>query len=442
MSESVSSELLEKVRQQFDTAPYPEKPLDHSPSDAFNFLFVHSLATPFYLRDQRVVSTAGKVILDAGCGSGYKALALAIANPNSQIVGIDLSEKSVEIARQRLAFQGFTNAEFHTLAIEDLPNLGLTFDYINCDEVLYLLPEALVGLQAMKAVLKPSGILRANLHSALQRMFYYRAQTIFRKLGLMDQNPGAEEIDQVRVMFQTLRDDTVLKRNTWSEQWVNDLEYQRANFLLQGDRGITIPELFNLLQAADLEFVSMVNWRHWQLPGLFQQPDHLPTLLAQALPHLSQAQQLQLYELLHPTHRLLNFWCTHPGQTQSVSTLSTWTEADWQAARVHLHPCLQAEKIKADLLAALAGQQSFPLGQYLYYATNTDLSLESHLAACLLPLWDGPQAIATLIDRYHQLHAVDPITLEPVTLEQATQQIQRLLTQLEQSLYVLIEKAG
>ncbi len=47
--------------------------------------------------------------------------------------------------------------------------LGLEFDYINADEVLYLLPDIVEGLKAMKAVLKPEGIIRTNLHSSFQR---------------------------------------------------------------------------------------------------------------------------------------------------------------------------------------------------------------------------------------------------------------------------------
>jgi hypothetical protein len=41
---------------------------------------------------------------------------------------------------------------------------------------LYLMPDPAIALAAMKAVLKPDGIIRANLHSALQRLSFYRAQ--------------------------------------------------------------------------------------------------------------------------------------------------------------------------------------------------------------------------------------------------------------------------
>jgi ubiquinone/menaquinone biosynthesis C-methylase UbiE len=189
--ENQNAESLEKIRQQFETGPYPRVPLEKSCKDNYNRLFFQNYLTPFYLRNQKVIDTKGKIILDAGCGAGYKALALAEANPGAKIVCIDISEQSLKIAEERLKFHGFSdNIEFHVLSIEDLPSLGMQFDYINCDDVLYLLPEPAIGLRAMKSVLKPEGIIRANLHNSLNRVYYYRAQEMFKMMGLMDENPG------------------------------------------------------------------------------------------------------------------------------------------------------------------------------------------------------------------------------------------------------------
>src|SRR4028119_1710232 len=154
------SELIEKIRQQFDNAPYPRIPLETSPKNNYQTLYLHHLVTAYYIRNQKVIETEGKVILDAGCGSGYKSLILAEANPGAKIVGIDLSEESVKLARHRLEYHGFENAEFHVLSIEDLPKLGLEYDYINSDEVLYLLPDINAGFKILKSVLKSQGIIQ------------------------------------------------------------------------------------------------------------------------------------------------------------------------------------------------------------------------------------------------------------------------------------------
>lgn len=132
---------LEKMRQQFDEAPYPNVPLEECANkDDLNLLYFHNLITAFYVRNQQVISTEGKLILDAGCGTGYTSLTLATANPGAKIVGVDLSPASVDLAQKRFAYHGLDNAEFFAISIEELPSLGMQFDYINADEVLYLLP--------------------------------------------------------------------------------------------------------------------------------------------------------------------------------------------------------------------------------------------------------------------------------------------------------------
>ena len=106
---SSASDLLDKIRQQFDASPYPRVPLDQSPKNNPNLLYIHNLMTPYYLRNQKVIETKGKVILDAGCGAGYKSLVLAEANPGAKFVGVDISKESIKLARQRLEHHGFYN---------------------------------------------------------------------------------------------------------------------------------------------------------------------------------------------------------------------------------------------------------------------------------------------------------------------------------------------
>ena len=348
-------ELREKIRQQFDTGPYPRLPLERSPKNEANLLYYHNLVNPYYLRNQKVIETKGKIILDAGCGSGSKSLVLAEANPGAKIVGVDISEKSVELARQRLHHHGVDNTEFHVISIEDLPQLGLEFDYINCDEVLYLFPDPSVGLQAMKSVLKPEGILRANLHSSLQRVYYYRAQEVFKMMGLMDENPEELEIELVREFMNSLKNQVELKAITWNQNLETSEETILMNLLFQGDRGFTIREMFSALRTAELEFISMVNWRQWNLMDLFKEQDleNLPVFLAMSLPEIPVEEWLHLFELLRPVHRLLDFWCGHPNQSQSFVPVAEWTLSDWQEAQVHLQPQVRMLELQEELVRCI-----------------------------------------------------------------------------------------
>ncbi|NJK39022.1 MAG: class I SAM-dependent methyltransferase [Oscillatoriales cyanobacterium RM1_1_9] len=431
-------ELLDKIRQQFDSAPYPRIPLEQSPKEDYQSLYIHNLVTPYYLRNQKVISTEGKVILDAGCGSGYKSLVLAEANPGARIVGIDISEESVKLAQQRLEYHGFTNCEFHVLKIEDLPKLGLEFDYVNADEVLYLLPDIVAGLKAMQAVLKPAGIIRSNLHCAFQRADYFRAQKMFELIGLMDESPNEVAIELARETLKSLKDAVLVKQQTQNQR-MDSNEGMVANCLLVGDKGFTIPDLFNALRMADLEFISMVNWRYWELTDLFKSMDDLPAFLAIGLAEASTQEKLYLYELLHPINRLLDFWCGHPKVAQPLTEISTWTDTDWHHVQVHLHPQVGQEKAREQLVECLNTHRPFVISQYVQLPALTSINLESIQAASLLPLWDGPQPFSVLVDRWQKIQPFHPLTLEPTTHVIAFKQMKALLIGIEAFLYAFLE---
>ncbi len=356
-----ASELQEKIRQQFDFGPYPRIPIDRSPKKQLSLLYFHNLVTPYYLRNHQVINSDQKVILDAGCGTGYGTLTLAEANPGAKIIGIDISEQSLDLARKRLSHYGFDEAEFHQLSVYDLPSAGWEFDYINCDELLYLFPDPAVALKAMKAVLKPQGIIRSNLHSKHQRSLYFRAQEVFQLMGLTDHNPEEMEIEIAIETMKALKNTVDLKARTWKSKYEEEegKHTMLMNYLLQGDKGYTMSDLFAGLRAANLEFINMVNWRKWDLMSLFKEPDNLPVFLAMSLPDISVEDRLHLFELLHPVHRLLDFWCGHPEQGQSFTPISEWTLSDWQKAKVHLHPQLNIPDVKQDMLKAITELQPF-----------------------------------------------------------------------------------
>lgn len=85
-------------------------------------------------RDRRIV--------ELGCGTGRLA-PLLVANGVAQYTGYDISPRAIELARQRATAQGIAGkAEFHALAIEDLPvndadivfSLGL-FDWLTLGQI-------------------------------------------------------------------------------------------------------------------------------------------------------------------------------------------------------------------------------------------------------------------------------------------------------------------
>ncbi|MDX2254569.1 MAG: methyltransferase domain-containing protein [Pseudanabaenaceae cyanobacterium bins.39] len=430
---------LERIRQQFDSSPYPRIPLEQSPKDNIYQLYIHNLVTAFYRCDRQVIDPTNKLILDAGCGSGYKSLILAEANPKSKIIGVDISPESVHLAKQRLAYHGFNNAEFYCLSIEELSDLEYQFDYINCDETLYLMPDPAIALSAMKSVLKPDGLIRANLHSALQRSSFYRSQKVFRKMGLMDSDIGELELETVIETMQALKDNVNLKVQTWDASFLGESGKEKilTNQLLQEDKGFVIADLFAFLKSAELEFASMVNWRDWNIRELFKDPDNLPLVWEMSLPDTSIEDQLQMYELINPVHRLLDFWCGHSHQSNQIIPFEDWNESDKHSARVYLHPQLQTSRFRTDLQSCVMQCRTVNLSQHLSLVKQV-VTIDSAMAICLLPLLDAPQTITTLSEYYLTIKPIHPITLQEQSLAEVLPLVQNTIVDLESLGYLMI----
>lgn len=437
-----SSDLTQKIYEQFNYLPYPESDLKQSPQDNLELLFIHSIITPYYLRYQQKIETKNTVILDAGCGSGWKSLILALANPEAKIIGVDLSEKSIALARQRLEFHGIKDAEFHVLSLDEIESLGIEFDYINCDEVLYLFDQPEVILQKFNSVLKPRGIIRSNLHSYYQRFALFRAQKLFKLMGLLDNNPEDMEVEIASETMKSLKNGVNLKQTTWNQKFEGDnaKEHTLMNYLFQGDKGYTVTDLFEFLRAANLDFLNMTNWRHWEILDLFKDSDNLPVFWELGLAESSQEDCLTFYELLHPIHRLIDFWCVKPNVTEQPISVSNWSKEDWLNSLISLHPLLKSSQIKQELLASIKEYKPFEISRYIKLPTTTPFLIEISLAACLLPLWENSQPLDTLIRQWLKIQPLQLDSLEPKNPALAFTEVTELLTKLELFLYILIEK--
>lgn len=108
---------------------------------------------------------AGKRLLDFGCGSGSSSTTLARMFPAAEVVGIELEETLLDVARARGRFYGFRNLCFHASpAPERLPDGIGSFDFVLLSAVYeHLLPhERRILLPLLWGALKPGGVLFLN----------------------------------------------------------------------------------------------------------------------------------------------------------------------------------------------------------------------------------------------------------------------------------------
>jgi SAM-dependent methyltransferase len=100
----------------------------------------------------------GERVLDVACGSGLvTAPAARAVGPAGEVLGVDLSERMLACARQRLDRLGHANARLARMDAESLEIADASFDVALCSLGLMYLPDPLQALREMQRVLRPGG---------------------------------------------------------------------------------------------------------------------------------------------------------------------------------------------------------------------------------------------------------------------------------------------
>ena len=104
----------------------------------------------------------------AGCGTNL-AGTFSVHFPEAEIVGIDISEASLEHSQDILRQLGSTNCKLHQLPLEEVESLGKRFDFVHCHGVLHHLKSPVKGLKALGSALKPSGAMSLMVYAEYGR---------------------------------------------------------------------------------------------------------------------------------------------------------------------------------------------------------------------------------------------------------------------------------
>jgi ubiquinone/menaquinone biosynthesis C-methylase UbiE len=94
-------------------------------------------------------------VLDVACGTGEFERLLLSEHSTQHIVGIDISEKMLTIAKQKCS--AYPQVEFHTATAKALPFVSNSFDVIVCANSFHYFDEPAAALTEMRRVLKPEG---------------------------------------------------------------------------------------------------------------------------------------------------------------------------------------------------------------------------------------------------------------------------------------------
>jgi 2-polyprenyl-3-methyl-5-hydroxy-6-metoxy-1,4-benzoquinol methylase len=317
MVNSQSDSVSANVARLYDTYPFPPEPLLDEPPPGYNWRWnwdaVHSFCTGRKAPHQKVR------ILDAGCGTGVGTEYLVHLNPYADVVGIDLSEGALKVARERCQRSGANRVEFQHVSIYDAETVPGVFDLINCVGVLHHMADPVKGIRALAQKLAPGGFLHVFVYAELGR---WEIALIQEAIALIQGDKRGDYQDGVSVgrkIFECLPDNNRLKKRD-QERW--SLENHRdANFadmyVHPQEIDYNINTLFDLIDASGLEFIGFSNPDYWNIHRLVGQSpelmERITALKANAQGHdMGDRRLYRLIELLDPEITHYEFFLGRP----------------------------------------------------------------------------------------------------------------------------------
>ena len=317
----------------YDRFPFPGDPLQDGPPPGYNWRWCHRsvLASVYGVIPARQEHPR---ILDAGCGTGVSTDYLCHLNPGADVVGVDISDGALAVARERLersrARQVVRSLRQEQRSLLDLGD-ETPFDYINSVGVLHHLREPEAGLAALADLLAPEGLLHLFLYADAGRWEIHRTQ---KALTLLQVGTGGDGLRLGRELFETLPEANRLRRHH-EQRWAVDCAPD-ANFadmyLHPQETSYNLDRLFAFIETAGLQFAGFSNPEVWD-PARLLQGDLLDR--AQALPA---SQQWRLIEQLDPDISHFEFFLSKA----SIAPRSR-TDDELVAAKGLRQPCLWGE---------------------------------------------------------------------------------------------------
>ncbi len=179
-------------------------------------------------------------VLDFGCGRGRHSFLVSSRWPEASVVGVDVDEEALDVARRRAAVRGYSRLEFLR---EDAVSARGLFDLVICIDVLEHIVDDLGVLLRMASALKRGGLL--ILHTPL-----FEQRRYFGVASADAGHAGGEEFEHVRdgyrekTLLSLVRDAGFIAEEYHltvgrATAWLTDLDYILARRKLHPLRAFT-----------------------------------------------------------------------------------------------------------------------------------------------------------------------------------------------------------
>ncbi|MFO0109694.1 MAG: class I SAM-dependent methyltransferase [Alphaproteobacteria bacterium] len=298
-----SPNYLEEVRAHYENFPYPlVNPEDEKERLYGTILEAFDRLNHFCYEGKRDFTKPFRALV-AGGGTGDAAVHLAeqFRGLPAEIIYLDMSLASMEVAKERMRMRGLDNVTWIHDSLLNIPKLGLgQFDFINCSGVLHHLADPDAGLKILADALKEDGAMGIMVYAKYGRAAVYPLQEALSMIN-RDEPNLQQRVDNAKSILSHLpltnwfhHSPHVLLQEVRSDVGIFDL------LLHSQDRAYSVPELYQFMSGADLTILHMFSDDFSLSGGLYKPSTYIrdENVLKRANA-LSQTEQQQLSEILH-----------------------------------------------------------------------------------------------------------------------------------------------
>lgn len=402
---------LEDVRDQYERYPYPQR----DPAEEYKQLRLTSLdqlplINHFCFNGSKDFRTNFRVLV-AGGGTGDAAIYLAeqLRGTDAEIIYLDMTAASLEIAQARAKIRKLDNIRWINDSILNIPRLQLGgFDYINCSGVLHHLESPDEGLHILQGALNEDGAMGVMVYAKYGRTGIYQMQELMRLINRKVSNAQIK-VENTKSVLAELPDSnwfSMSKHLTSDYTRYGDIGIYDL-FLHSRDRAYSVSELYEWLDAQRLKLVTFTADKYMYLPESFIRN---PVLLNRIKESTIRNQQA-IAEILCGHIMKHTFYCSKKDNTEASIEDGQMVPFLWGAkkshANLHHELCSQAEN-----------------GILVIEAGTIKLQIEvSELLLLILKHMDG---VSTIADMAHRIGTALP-TLSKTTIAEGIRQLYEIL---------------
>lgn len=197
----------------------------------------------------------GNNILVAGCGTGRHAIQLALTYPRARVIGLDVSQASLQYATKKRDEYKIRNLELIHGDLNNILSLNMGFSLIECVGVLHHLQDPMKGCRAILSALEDGGIAKIGLYSKRARTPIVNLASLASESEILYVPGNLERIRKLAIQnYKHKRiDEIVNSRDFFSRSGCMDLLFNPL------EKTFTIRDIQSLIQDLECEFAGFEN---------------------------------------------------------------------------------------------------------------------------------------------------------------------------------------